>query len=137
MYAILKALGIGEGDEVIIPGYTCIVVANPIMYLQAKPVFVDIDPLTYNIDPGKIEAKITSKTKAIVAQHTYGYPCEMDAVMDIAERHGVPIIEDCCHTFLSAYRVQKVGSFGVGSFYSYEWGKPMFRTKPLSGAINL
>jgi len=95
MYAILRAIGVGEGDEVILPGYTCVMDVNPIKYLGARPVYVDIEPVTYNMDVSLLEAKITPNTKVIVAQHTYGYPCEMDAIMDIASRHGVTVIEDC------------------------------------------
>ena len=88
LYVILRALGIGEGDEVILPGYTCVVAVNPIKMLGAKPVYVDIEPVTYNIAPEQIEAKITPRTRLILAQHTYGYPAEMDAILDIARRRS-------------------------------------------------
>lgn len=88
LYAILKGLGVGEGDEVIMTGYTCVMAVNPIVYLGAKPVFVDIEPATYNIDPNQIEAKITAKTRLVIAQHTYGYPVDLDAVTDISTRKG-------------------------------------------------
>jgi perosamine synthetase len=88
LYAILKGRGIGAGDEVILPGYTCVMAVNPIVYLRAKPVFVDIEPVTYNLDPDRIERAITPRTRLIIAQHTYGYPVHVGPVMDLARRKG-------------------------------------------------
>ena len=82
LYAILRAMGIGEGDEVIIPGYTCVMAVNPIVYVGAKPVFVDIEPATYNMDPALIESHVTARTKLIIAQHTYGYAADLEAIQD-------------------------------------------------------
>jgi dTDP-4-amino-4,6-dideoxygalactose transaminase len=124
LYAILKGLGIREGDEVIVPGYTCVMAVNPVVYLGATPVFVDIEPATYNIDVTQIEEKITPKTKLIIAQHTYGYPADMDAVMDISRRRGLPVVEDCCLAFGSQYDGRTVGTFGVASYFSFQWNKP-------------
>ena len=124
LYAILRAMGIGEGDEVILPGYTCVVAVNPIKMLGAKPVYVDIEPATYNIDPEKIEAKITPRTRLVVAQHTYGYPAEMDAILEIGGRHGLPIIEDSCLALGSTYKGRKTGTFGLAAFWSFQWNKP-------------
>ena len=124
LYAILRAMGIGEGDEVILPGYTCVVAVNPIKMLGAKPVYVDIEPVTYNIDPEKIEAKITPRTRLILAQHTYGYPAEMDAILQIGGRHGLPIIEDSCLALGSTYKGRKTGTFGLAAFWSFQWNKP-------------
>src|SRR3989339_2196666 len=94
LYAILKALGMTENDEVILPGYTCVMDLNPIKYLAARPVYVDIEPKTFNMDVSLLEEKITPKTKVIIAQHTYGYVCDMDAILDIANRHNITVIED-------------------------------------------
>lgn len=124
LYAILEALGVGERDEVVLPGYTCVMAVNPIVYLGAKPVYVDIEPVTYNIDPAMIERKITAKTKVIIAQHTYGYPAQMDAIMRIASARGIPVVEDCCPALGSRYRGRHVGTFGVASFWSSQWNKP-------------
>lgn len=124
LYAILKAMGIGAGDEVIVPGYTCVMNVNPIKYLGAKPVYVDIEPATFNIDVDKLREKITSNTKAIIAQHTYGYPCDMDAIMEIAGRKGVPVIEDCCLALGSEYKGKIVGTFGKAAYFSFQWNKP-------------
>ena len=124
LYAILKALGIGEGDEVIVPAYTCVVVVNPIIYLGAKPVYVDIEPLTYNIDIGKIEGKITTRTKVIIAQNTYGLSPEMDGILDIAKNHGLHVVEDCAHGLGGNYNGRKNGTLGDASFFSTQWNKP-------------
>ena len=123
LYAILRALGIGEGDEVILPGYTCVVAVNPIKYLGARPVYVDIEPATCNIDPDLIEAKITPRTRLIVAQHTYGYPAEMDAILDIAGRHGLAVVEDSCLAVGSTYKGRRTGHFGRAAFWSFQWNK--------------
>ncbi len=123
-YAILKALGVGAGDEVILPGYTCVMDVNPIVYLGATPVYVDIEPDTYNIDPDLLEQHITPKTKVIIAQHTYGYPVEMDRVMGLAASAGVPVVEDCCLALGSTYKGKRVSSFGVASYWSSQWNKP-------------
>jgi dTDP-4-amino-4,6-dideoxygalactose transaminase len=124
MYAILKALGVGEGDEVILPGYTCVMDVNPVMYLGAKSVFVDIEPVTYNVDVDRLEQAITPRTKVLVAQHTYGYPCEMDTLMAVAEKHGLPVVEDCCLALGSTYKGRRCGTFGRATYWSFQWNKP-------------
>ena len=124
LYAILKAMGVGRGDEVIVPGYTCVMDVNPIKYLGAKPVYVDIEPNTFNIDPGLLEEKITSRTKVIIAQHTYGYVCDMDALMGIADRRNIPVLEDCCLAIGSKYRGRLAGTFGRAAYFSFQWNKP-------------
>ncbi len=136
LYAVLKGMGIGEGDEVIMPGYTCVMAVNPIVYLGAKPVFVDIEPDTYNIDPELIEAKITPLTRLVIAQHTYGYPPRMDAITDICRRRGLPLIEDCCLALGSRYQGRLAGTFGVAAYFSFQWNKPF--TSGLGGmaAVN-
>ena len=124
MYAILKGLGVKDGDEVILPGYTCVMDVNPIKYLGAKPVYVDIEPNTFNINPALLESKITPKTTIIVAQHTYGYPCDMDVIMSIAAKRGITVIEDCCLSFGSTYKGKLVGTFGKATYFSFQWNKP-------------
>ena len=133
MYVILRALGVGEDDEVILPGYTCVMDVNPVKYLGAKSVYVDIEPVTYNMDVGLLEKKITPQTKVIIAQHTYGYPCEMDAIMDIAGKHGIPVVEDCCLALGSKYKGKVCGMFGVASYWSFQWNKPF--TTGIGGMI--
>jgi perosamine synthetase len=97
LYAILKALGIGEGDEVIVPGYTCVMDVNPIKYLCAKPIYVDIEPYTFNINVSLLQDKITPNTKAVIAQHTYGYPCDMDAMRIIRSFNTIWQINSLIH----------------------------------------
>lgn len=124
LYAILKGLGVGEGDEVILPGYTCVMAVNPIIYLGAKPVFVDIEPRTFNLDPNRVEAAITSRTRVVIAQHTYGYPVDMAAIMDVAARKGLQVVEDCCLSLGSTYRGRRTGTFGAAAYFSFQWNKP-------------
>jgi dTDP-4-amino-4,6-dideoxygalactose transaminase len=124
MYAILKAMGVGEGDEVLLPGYTCVMDVNPVKYLGATPVYVDIEPDTFNVNVDLLADAITPRTKVIVAQHTYGYPCEMDAIMDIAGRAGLPVVEDCCLALGSTYKGKRCGTFGIASYWSFQWNKP-------------
>lgn len=124
MYAILRGLGVSERDEVILPGYTCVMDVNPIKYCGAKPVYVDIEPVTYNMDVTLLEEKITPRTKAIVAQHTYGYPCEMDTILEIANRHGIPVVEDCCLSVGATYKGRLCGTMGVAAYWSFQWNKP-------------
>lgn len=125
LYAILKAIGIKSGDEIILPGFTCIVVSNAITYLGAKPIYVDINPETYNIDPHKIEKKITQKTKALIVQHTFGIPAEMYRIIEIARQYNLYVIEDSCHAIGSKYRAKEVGIFGDAAFFSSQWSKPV------------
>jgi dTDP-4-amino-4,6-dideoxygalactose transaminase len=124
LYALLKAMGVGPNDEVILPGYTCVMDANPIKYLSAKPVYVDIEPETYNIDVNLLEQNITTNTKVIIAQHTYGYVCDMDKILSIAEKHYVPVIEDCCLCLGSTYKGKLAGTFGKAAYFSFQWNKP-------------
>jgi len=123
LYAILEALGIGKEDEVIIPAYTCVVVPNAIIYRGATPIYVDINPATFNIDPKKIEAKITPRTKAILAQHTFGLPCDLDEIIEIAERHGITVIEDGAQALGAEYKGKKVGGIARVGFYSTDHTK--------------
>jgi len=123
LYAILRALGVGEGDEVIVPGYTCVAVVRPIKYLRAKPVYVDIEPATYNIDPGRIEEHVTDRTRLIVAQHTYGFPADMDAILAIAARRGLTVIEDACLAIGSTYRGRRTGTLARAAYWSMQWSK--------------
>jgi perosamine synthetase len=116
----LAALGIKPGDEVVLADINWIASAAPLTYLGANPVFVDILPDTWCIDPAKIEAAITPKTRAIIAVHLYGNLCEMDEIMEIGRRHGIPVIEDAAEAIGSVYKGKKAGSigdFGVFSFH--------------------
>lgn len=113
----LRALGIGPGDEVITTPFTFFATAESVSMLGAKPVFVDIEPDSFNIDPEKIEAAITPRTKAIEPVHLFGRPANMDAIMNIARRHNLKVIEDCAQSFGATYGEKKVGTIGdVGAF---------------------
>ncbi len=120
LHLALRALDIGRGDEVITTAFTFVATASAIGLAGATPVFVDINPDTFNIDANKIEAAITSKTKAIIPVHLYGQPAEMDKIMDIAKRHNLKVVEDCCQAIGAEFKGQKVGSFGdIGCFSFY------------------
>jgi perosamine synthetase len=96
LHLAIRALDIGEGDEVIVPSFTFIAVANAVCFERATPIFVDIDPITLNMDPKCVEAAITPRTQAMIIVHTFGVPAEMDALMSIARRHNLAVIEDAC-----------------------------------------
>lgn len=115
----LLAHRIGLGDEVITTPFTFIAAANSVLFTGAKPVFADIDEDSYNIDPDLIEKKVTKHTKAILPVHLYGYPCDMDRIMDIAQRHGLIVIEDACQAHGASIQGKRVGSFGTGCFSFY------------------
>ncbi|MCS7350269.1 DegT/DnrJ/EryC1/StrS family aminotransferase [Thermoflexus sp.] len=115
----LMALEIGPEDEVITTPFTFAATANVILFLGARPVFADIQPSTLNLDPGEVERRITSRTRAIILVHLYGNPCEMEAFTELAERHGLALIEDAAHAPGALYRGQPVGSFGIGCFSFY------------------
>jgi dTDP-4-amino-4,6-dideoxygalactose transaminase len=108
----LRALDVGAGDEVIIPAYTFFATAGTVMSVGAKPVMVDIDPQSYQIDVSKIESAITSKTKAIIPVHLYGHPAEMNPILEIARKHNLKVIEDNAQAFGAEYLGKKTGSFG-------------------------
>jgi dTDP-4-amino-4,6-dideoxygalactose transaminase len=118
-YAILKSLGIKDYDEVILQSFTTVALPNVIRWCGAVPVYVDIDEKTYNIDPEKIEDKITKRTKAIVVQHTFGNPADVDRIMEIAEKHNLYVIEDCAHSLGAEYKGRKTGMFGNAAFFSF------------------
>ncbi len=119
LYLCMKALGIGHGDEVITTPFTFIASATSIMMVGAKPVFVDIDPINLNIDPAKIEAAITAKTKAILPVVVFGNPKGLDEVCKIAAKHNLPVIEDSCEGLGSVLGGKKVGTFGTMSTFAF------------------
>lgn len=114
----LRSIDITSG-EIIVPSHTAFATIEPIIHSGAKPVFVDIDPETYTIDPEKIQEKITDKTKAIIPVHLYGHPCDMDRIMEIAEKNSIDVIEDCSQAHGSEYKTKKVGSNGRFSIFSF------------------
>lgn len=120
LHLAMRALDIGAGDEVITTAFTFVATAEAVGIVGAKPVFVDINADTFNIDPAKIENAITPKTKAIVPVHLYGQPAQMDMILDIAKRHNLFVIEDACQAIGALYNGKMVGSFGdIGCFSFY------------------
>jgi len=120
LHLALEALGIGPGDEVIIPSFTLIVSANVVCWTGAKPVLVDVEPDTWCMNPRLIEEKITPRTKAIMVVHMYGHPADMGAIMAIARRHGLRVIEDCAQAHGAEVHGRRVGAVGdVGAFSFY------------------
>ena len=119
LHLALRALDIGADDEVISTAFTFVATSESIGIVGAKPVFVDINPDTFNIDASKIEAAITPKTKAIIPVHLYGQPCDMDVIMEIAKKHNLYVIEDCCQAIGAEYKGKKVGTFGDVGCYSF------------------
>lgn len=124
LYALLKAMNISEGDEVIIPSFTCVVVPNAIIYCGAKPIYVDISENTLNTTADLIEQKITSKTKCIIIQNTFGLSSEVEEIVALAKKHNIRTIEDCTHGFGGTYNGLPNGSYCDAAFYSTQWNKP-------------
>jgi perosamine synthetase len=119
LHIALATLDIKLGDEVITTPLSCVATTNPIVYLNAKPVFVDVEPPTLNINPALIEKKITQNTKAIIPVHLFGHPVDLDPIMEIAEKHNISIIEDAAQAHGAKYKGKKVGSFGHISCFSF------------------
>lgn len=115
----LRALGVGPGDEVITTPFTFFATAEAISLVGAKPVFVDIDPAILNLDPKLIEDKITPRSRAILPVHLYGRPAEMEPILELAERHGLKVLEDCAQAFGATYQGKKVGTLGHAGVFSF------------------
>lgn len=146
LHAACFAAGIGEGDEVITTPITFAASANCVLYCGGKPVFADIDPVTYNIDPEDIIRKITKRTKAIIAVHYTGQPCDMDAIHEIAKEHNLIVIEDAAHALGADYKGQKIGSLSDMTTFSFhpvkhittaEGGMIMTNSKELYDKLSL
>jgi perosamine synthetase len=119
LHVALLAHGIGPGDEVITTPFTFIASANAILYVGARPAFVDIDPATFNVDPARIEAAMTVRTKAIMPVHLFGLMCDMEPIMALARAHNLVVIEDACQAHGAEYHGRRAGSFGTGCFSFY------------------
>jgi dTDP-4-amino-4,6-dideoxygalactose transaminase len=115
----MMALGIGQGDEVVTTPFTFAATVETIVLLGARPIYVDIDPKTFNLDPSKVEAAITKRTKAIIPVHLYGQSVDMDPLVNTANRHGIPIIEDMCQAIGAEYKGKKVGGIGAMGCISF------------------
>ncbi len=126
LYAILRGLGIGPGDEVILPAFTCVAVPNAILYTGARPIWVDIDPQTFCLDPAAVEAAIGSATRAIIAQNTFGLSADLAAIMGaVARRRDVVVIDDSTHGLGGRYRGEPNGATAPLAFFSTQWSKPI------------
>jgi len=126
MHLALDAVGLQAGDEVIVPVYTFTATAEVVLYFRAKPVFVDVDPITCNLDPRELEKHITPRTRAIMVVHIAGLPAEMDDILAVAHAHGLPVIEDAAHAFPAKYRGRTIGSISDLTAFSF------YATKTLS-----
>ena len=144
LHLCLRALGIGPGDEVIVPSFAFIAVANAVRYVQAIPVFADIEAATLNLDPARAEAAITPKTRAIIVVHTFGVPADLAALGDIARQHGLLLIEDACEALGSECEGRPVGSFGDAAVFGFypnkqlttgEGGAVVVRDRAVAGAV--
>ena len=129
----LAALGVGHGDEVIVPNFTFIATASAVLFVNALPVLVDVDPESYCLDPALAEAAITPRTKAIIAVHMGGHPADIDRLQELAKRHGIALIEDAAHAHGSEWRGRKIGTFGTAATFSFQASKLM--TAGEGGAI--
>lgn len=119
LHLCLRALGIGPGDEVITTPFSFVASANAILYQRARPVFVDVEPDSLNIDADRIEAAITCRSKAILAVHTFGQAASMSAILDIAQHHGLLVIEDACEAIGAVHNGRRVGSLGDAGAYAF------------------
>lgn len=125
LHLAMIAAGIKEGDEVITSPFSFVASANSIMYVGAKPVFVDIDPMTFNMDPSKVEEKVTERTRAILVVHIFGQPSDMDSILKIAKKYDLKIIEDACESILAQYKGKNVGTFGESAVFAFYPNKQM------------
>lgn len=125
LHLALIAAGIKEGDEVITSPFSFIASANVVLYVGAKPVFVDVDPITGNIDPKRIEKAITKKTKAILPVHIFGQPADMNAIMKIAKKHKLAVIEDACESLGATWKGKNAGTFGQSGVFAFYANKQM------------
>ena len=123
IHVSLHELGIGPGDEVIVPVLTFVATVNPVMYVGATPVFVDVDPKTWNIDPSRIKKAITPRTKAIIPVHLYGSPANMEEIMYISQKYGIPVIEDATESLGAKFKGKYTGTFGKFGCFSFNGNK--------------
>jgi dTDP-4-amino-4,6-dideoxygalactose transaminase len=124
-YAILRALGIGPGDEVIVPAFTCVAVPNAVLYTGATPVYVDIDETRYTADPAAVAAAMTTRTRAVLAQNTFGLSADIDALAAATRPYGAVVIDDCTHGLGGTYKGAPSGAGAHAAFFSTQWSKPI------------
>lgn len=119
LLALLSSFRIEKGDEVALQAFTCSAAIAPILWLGAKPVYIDVTENTLSMDPHDLEAKLTPRVKAIIVQHTFGVPADIERIMDIARKREIPVIEDCAHTIGNSVHGKKLGTFGDAAFFSF------------------
>ena len=124
LYVGLRAMNLPPGSKVVVPGYTCMVVPAAVKAADLQPVYVDIDPDTYNVDPQLLDDVDTSQVSAVIVQHTYGIPADIGPIRAWAKARGIAVIEDCCHTFGTRVRGELCGTLGAFAFMSGQWNKP-------------
>ncbi|HEY7398043.1 MAG TPA: DegT/DnrJ/EryC1/StrS family aminotransferase, partial [Gaiellaceae bacterium] len=125
LHLCMRLAGVGAGDEVITSPYSFVASANCAIYEGATPVFADIDPRTFNLDPAAVEAAITPRTRAIVAVDIFGYPCELDALTELCKRNGLALVEDSCEALGARYRGRPLGSHGHPAVWAFYPNKQM------------
>lgn len=125
LHLIVRALGLGEGDEVLVPSFTFAASVNALLYERATPVFVDVEPDTYNLDPADLERKVTPRTRAVMAVDAFGHPVEWDAVAAVASAHGLRVMDDSCEALGAEYRGKPVGRFGDAAAFAFYPNKQM------------
>ena len=124
LYAFLDAMGIGKGDQVLMPAYTCVVVPNAVLYRGAQPVYVDIELDSFSVDPKLVEAALTPSVKVVLCQNTYGLSAHVDEIVALCKERSIWSIEDCTHGFGGTYKGKPNGSWCDAAFYSSQWNKP-------------
>jgi len=132
--AVLRALRLEAGDEVVVPAFTCVAVPEGVLAAGGRPVFVDVEAEGFNSDPERLADCFSDRTRAVVAQHTFGLPAEMERIGVVARQRGVPVIEDCCHLRVDEWLRVPEERCGSAAFFSYEWGKPVNSPYTLSAS---
>jgi len=125
LHLIVGALGIGPGDEVLVPSFTFAASVNVVLYERATPVFVEIESDTYNLDPEDLARKVTPRTRGILAVDVFGHPADWDAILNVAEEHGLRVIDDSCEALGAEYRGRKLGQFGDAATFAFYPNKQM------------
>lgn len=119
LYAVLAAMRLCPEDEVLLQAFTCVAVPNAVLWAGGRPVYVDMNPRTYNIDPADLERRLTVRSRAVIVQHTFGIPCDLDAVREVVARRGLVLIEDCAHALGAMHDGHEVGTFGDAAVFSF------------------
>jgi len=131
--AILRGLNLEAGSEVLIQGFTCNALVNPLLWSGLKPIFVDISEATLNLDPSDLERKIGPKSRAVIVQHTFGLPADLERITSICQKNNLILIEDCAHSLGATYQGKKIGTFGKASFFSF--GRDKIISSVYGGAV--